>query len=57
MSPPLLAVENLRTEFHTDAGVVKAVDGSHFDSIRVRSSASSAKVGPANRSLRFRFYD
>jgi peptide/nickel transport system ATP-binding protein len=27
MTPPLLAIENLRTSFHTDAGVARAVDG------------------------------
>jgi peptide/nickel transport system ATP-binding protein len=29
--PPLLAVENLRTHFHTDEGVVRAVDGIDFE--------------------------
>lgn len=29
--PPLLRVENLRTYFHTDAGVARAVDGVSFD--------------------------
>ena len=27
MTPPLLAIENLRTWFHTDAGIARAVDG------------------------------
>ena len=31
MSEPLLSIENLHTQFHTDEGTVKAVDGVTFD--------------------------
>ena len=46
---PLLEVRDLRTWFHTDAGVARAVDGVSFQVDRARWWAWWARAGPGSR--------
>ena len=46
----LLDVKNLETQFKTEAGLVKAVDGSLIISTNRRLSEWSVKAAAANRS-------
>ena len=50
MTQPLLEVDNLKTYFKTDDGIVKAVDGVSFTVGRARRSASSASRARARAS-------
>ena len=50
MTQPLLEVDNLKTYFKTDDGIVKAVDGVSFKVGEGRRSASSASPAQARAS-------
>jgi hypothetical protein len=47
-APPLLDVRNLRTWFHTERGLFKAVDGISFSVRRGRHAIGTTSPAPLN---------